>query len=358
MNAEPEVAGARDDVFRLYSTCKLVKGGAYSAIYDLDRRLLFRFDSAYYELFALIAGEGIGAGELDDMVPEVRERCLEAIAFLEEREVGRYLDRVSSACLSPLNERWDSPYSLLNALVDVDDAEPDWSRLISELDSLQCRSLQIRCFSSLMSIHDLRSVLDRVQGTSMSRVEFLVRWTPDWDKVDWPDLFERFRNLIGVRVHSAPRDQAIGGDLSPLLVGRLVAFQVASIDGAHHCGAISEGSLNIPSAGLYSELKSFNGCLNRKLSIRADGEICNCPSMRTGFGKDLGRIRDVVASEEFQRAWRLKKDDMLVCRQCEFRYVCTDCRAYLESDMSLAKPARCNYDPVSGTWSRFAELVA
>lgn len=341
---------SREDVFRFYSTCKLVKGGACSAIYDLERRRLYRFDTAYFSLFALAAGEGIAVSNFDEMDEGARARALAAIEFLKERELGRFMDRVSARYLMPLPGAWDRPEPIMNAVIDVDDMQPDWAAIVAELDALQCRTLQVRCFSSLMSRADVERVLERLQGSCISRVEFVVKWNPEWDPAVFPDLFECYRNLLSVRLHSAPRDEEFDGSFSPYLVGRRVRLQIAAIDGAHQCGSIREGSLNIPSAWLYSELKAHNGCLNRKVSIRADGEICNCPSMKTGFGKDLGRLRQVVASAEFQRAWHLKKDDMRVCRGCEFRYVCTDCRAYLERDHSLDKPARCNYDPATGKW--------
>jgi radical SAM protein with 4Fe4S-binding SPASM domain len=65
-------------------------------------------------------------------------------------------------------------------------------------------------------------------------------------------------------------------------------------------------------------------------------------------------MANTVASMDFQRFWRISKDHMEICRQCEFRYVCTDCRAYLESDVSRGKPARCSYDPSTGRWAAAA----
>lgn len=347
------------ETFRLYATCKLVEGGAYSAIYDLDRHLLFRFDSAYFGLFSLAASErGLSLADFEALDPEARARAEDAIEFLKVREVGRYMDPVSSALLVSMSEAWDSPHSIINAIIDVDSTEPDWPGVLSALDDLNCRGLQVRGFSSLLGVDEVRAALERLNGTRISRVDFVVKWQPAWDGIDWAGLFQDYRNLQAVRLHSAPRSQEINGEFAPSLIGRVVVFETRPITGADHCGAISRGTFGIPSTGLYTELKSFNGCLNRKVSIRADGEICNCPSMRATFGKDVGRLRDIVTSQEFQRPWRLGKDKLEVCRGCEFRYVCTDCRAYLESDISRGKPARCSYDPVTGSWEPAAARVA
>jgi hypothetical protein len=56
----------------------------------------------------------------------------------------------------------------------------------------------------------------------------------------------------------------------------------------------------------------------------------------------------------FRSAWHIKKDMIKKCRDCEFRYACTDCRAYLEDPQDiLSKPLKCGYDPYTGTWDNW-----
>jgi hypothetical protein len=49
--------------------------------------------------------------------------------------------------------------------------------------------------------------------------------------------------------------------------------------------------------------------------------------------------------------WSITQDPVEICRDCEFRYVCTDCRAYTRRPGAPAsKPAKCAYDPYTATW--------
>lgn len=338
------------DVFKLYSTCKLVKGGAFSAIYDLERRLLFRFETVYHDLFAAAATDGLNMGEIATFDARARENCLSAIAYLAERELGCFMDRVSSRYLIPQPERWDAPQPIVSSIVDVGQAELDWDTLAAALDKLQCVGLQVRGFGGELTPDYMEMILDRLHESTVSRIEILAKWSPQWDQVEWADVFERNRNLLRVRIHSAPAARRIGGRDSPFLVGRAVFFELEPIAGPAECGRITADTLLPPSPGLFTELRAHNGCLNRKVSIRADGQICNCPSLQSTYGKDLNKLHEIVASSAFQRAWHLKKDLFEVCSGCEFRYVCTDCRAHLGSDESLGKPALCGYDPASGSW--------
>jgi len=46
------------------------------------------------------------------------------------------------------------------------------------------------------------------------------------------------------------------------------------------------------------------------------------------------------------------KDSVKVCKDCEFRMVCSDCRAYLEiPDDILSKTLKCGYNPYNNQWS-------
>jgi len=344
---------AEQSVFRLYSSCRFVRGGAFSAIYDLTRRLLFRFPASFNAVFERCENEGLdlqGLGQISDLA---RDEVVSALDFLRERELGRFYDAVSAATLAPLRERWDAPYGLLSAIVDVDYKIPDWSAVLGALDRQSCRALQVRCFSDRMKPEQVELALRHLRDSGILRVEFLVNWSEPWNGDAWLGLFEAYRNLHVIRIFAAPEDK-VQPMVQPALRGRVARFETRLLTGPDDCGSIMPQSLAMPSTGLFSELKQFNGCLNRKLSIRSNGQICNCPAMARSFGDDLGKLDEIIASADFRAPWTIRKDEIEVCSGCEFRYVCTDCRAHLGDDLSRSKPARCGYDPVTGQWAESA----
>jgi len=135
-------------------------------------------------------------------------------------------------------------------------------------------------------------------------------------------------------------------------VQKEVLFTRQVIDSEKHCGVITPSYLNAPTVSNYVESRRFNGCLNRKISIDARGEIRSCPSMHRSFGSSRHRRLDVVIDDqEFTAVWAVSKDQIDVCRQCEFRYICSDCRAYVEDPGNAnSKPLKCGYDPATGEW--------
>ena len=45
------------------------------------------------------------------------------------------------------------------------------------------------------------------------------------------------------------------------------------------------------------------------------------------------------------------KDAIKICQDCEFRHICTDCRAYLDNPKDLySHPAKCTYNPYQAKW--------
>ena len=51
------------------------------------------------------------------------------------------------------------------------------------------------------------------------------------------------------------------------------------------------------------------------------------------------QLKSAIQTAAFQQVWAITKDKIDKCRDCEFRYVCTDCRAFLEEpDNEFSKP--------------------
>lgn len=75
--------------------------------------------------------------------------------------------------------------------------------------------------------------------------------------------------------------------------------------------------------------------------------------MQQSFGNISSvSLASVVNHPTLVQLGSITKDQIEVCRDCEFRYVCTDCRAYTrESGNLYSKPAKCSYDPYTATWS-------
>ena len=58
-----------------------------------------------------------------------------------------------------------------------------------------------------------------------------------------------------------------------------------------------------------------------------------------------------MKEDGFKSLWGIKKENIDVCKDCEFRHLCTDCRAIImEPENIFSQPAKCNYNPYLAKW--------
>lgn len=119
-----------------------------------------------------------------------------------------------------------------------------------------------------------------------------------------------------------------------------------------NCGNVSPFYFTV-NLSTYTESKHYNTCLNCKLSISGNGEIKHCPSMVENYGniKSIS-LEKVIDNKFFTNYGKITKDYINTCKECEFRYICTDCRAYLENPKDIySKPLKCGYNPYTNIWT-------
>lgn len=92
----------------------------------------------------------------------------------------------------------------------------------------------------------------------------------------------------------------------------------------------------------------FNPCLGHKVAIDTGGEIKSCLwSEKTHGNIKTDDLKDMIIRGKFDSYWEFTKSKIEICKDCELRYACDDCRVYAlnQSGRENAKPAYCDYDP-------------
>jgi radical SAM protein with 4Fe4S-binding SPASM domain len=105
--------------------------------------------------------------------------------------------------------------------------------------------------------------------------------------------------------------------------------------------------------------RSAHPCLYGKACISESGDIYPCVFSRNqivGNYLDSGDLQTILDDHKLRQIWRLTKDDISVCQDCEYRYVCFDCRPLSEgaadgfASYHTAPYPRCTYNPYTGEW--------
>lgn len=91
-----------------------------------------------------------------------------------------------------------------------------------------------------------------------------------------------------------------------------------------------------------------------KIAITPDGQAIPCIMAREEICGNIKKqsLKQIVQGIDLQKLRKLSKDNINVCQDCEYRYVCLDCRplAREETGNLYARGNNCLYDPYKGIW--------
>jgi SPASM domain peptide maturase of grasp-with-spasm system len=333
-------------VFKLFASCIPVQGARRSVVCDLQRGAFRLIPNGLYEILTEHRGQPTDAiktaydHEFDLEIDEYFQ-------FLLDNELGFWCDEPEQ--FPDLDLTWDAPGRITNALIDVDaGSRHDFPGLLQQLDSLGCTALEVRFFSPC-TLEALREVLEASRNGRLRSVQLLFPHSNDISEEALDRLCADHPRLSGMVVHSAPENRKRKAPGSAVTLH----YRAAVIDSPSCCGEVHPGYF-VTNIGHFTEAQSHNTCLNRKLAIDARGEIKNCPSLQRSFGNaDRDTLAGALAQPGFRALWTINKDQIEVCQDCEFRYICTDCRAYVANPGDLySKPRKCGYDPYTAQWQR------
>ena len=289
--------------------------------------------------------------KLDKILAEVDAKTqniiIEYIEFLISNDLAVLLDFDELSQYPPVSLNWDYPSVITNAIIDHGSwCDSNLNSFISQLDQLGCFNLQVRCYSP-QTLEYWINFIEMFQNYRITTIEFILKYDDTFQNMEAFSKFFTNPRVRNIQVHSTPLEKI--NELKNK-VSKVYYWEYELSDEAN-CGEICPQYFSVNFSNFTESLK-FNTCLNRKISVDKNGTIKNCPSMRYGFGQvNTTTILEVLHTPRFQALWNIKKDEIEVCKDCEFRYMCTDCRAYVtEPDNLFSKPAKCGYNPYEAKW--------
>ncbi|MGB3468734.1 MAG: grasp-with-spasm system SPASM domain peptide maturase [Cyclobacteriaceae bacterium] len=340
--------------FKLFACCIPVKGATKSLLCDLQRNSYCEIPNSLYTILTDFQKNTFGelVAQFDD-----EETLLEYFNFLVSNEFGFFTTKPD--LFPELTREWYHPSVITNAIVDTDDrSRHDYLRIFENLDKVGCVDLQMRFFGRGISNEELDKLLRLLSGSSIATVELILPFSDSFSEEAIKEICHQHQRVGKITFYRAPEEKftkVYGGDPSHLFAQIFFTKQV--IDSHAHCGQIDPWYFILSTKG-FMESQQHNSCLNRKVGISPDGEIRNCPSLPDAYGNiNEISILEAISKKDFTKLWFIHKDEINVCMDCEFRHMCTDCRAFLSDPEDLySKPAKCGYDPYKGVWTAENDL--
>lgn len=334
----------KESHFILYPCCTLVKGYKKAVICDLQRNDIYRIPLSLYSLFEL-SDNHIDISKLYAEFGHDAEEwniLSQYFIFLRENDLGTFYNeqiKFKKIDTSVLFE----PRLITNCIIDVTPkSKHPWQKISEQLNEIRCESLALRYFGEF-STNEIVEHLLFLNDSVLRSIEIQKKALSN--KKDELKSIEIFRNtnfrLTKAFLFSCNINSSIYSD------DFTVIFSKENIIDASSCGCISDYYCSAQTQ-FYIEALHYNTCLYKKISIDINGNIKNCPSMEISYGNinEKTSLENIAKLAEFQKIGMIKKDDIEVCCNCELRYVCQDCRAYIKNSNNIySKPSKCNYNP-------------
>lgn len=332
--------------FKIFASNRIVSGPTRSLVVDTNRQSMQLIPNSLASLVLRYDGKETIADILEKYEPADQETIKEYFTFLLDKEIIFLTN--SPGQFPDLDLSWDYPAHISNAIIEFNpELLNNYKELVSELDQLLCNYLELRIFTPC-KLQELNSFLSLFKESTILSMQIIMNEIADWKIEDYQKLLDEFPRIDGFAIYNSSHET--NAEENP----KLVFFK--SPVGNHSCGAVSN-TFFVANVQAFTEALQFNTCLNRKVGIDGEGNIKNCPSLMQSYGNiKEQKLGDITARADFQKVWSVNKDKINICRDCEFRYVCTDCRAFVEDPADdFSKPLKCGYDPYTGQWSEWSE---
>ncbi|MDP1843750.1 MAG: grasp-with-spasm system SPASM domain peptide maturase [Sediminibacterium sp.] len=329
----------------LFNNTKITKGSKRSLICDTYKQVYFVMpNSVIYFL------DSLNNNSIESLIrkfPENEKVINDYINFFISNKLGFLThEKLKNQFVKP-NDDFESTSTITNSIIEVSKlTKPYLKRILFQLFELGCCHIELRFLLKFSNadIQILKKILIlfpqisfQIIGLANINIHIKV----------WDTLLKGNKNFASLLLFNFNTDLLNRNNCPDKFF-----FSESTSFSRKNCGLIESGYFTI-NENHFNESLSFNSCLNKKISIDEFGDVKNCPSMSHSFGNIFKlNLLEIVQKKEFLKYWYIKKDNIEVCNICEFRNICTDCRAYLQTPSNIfSKPLKCGYDPTTAVWN-------
>ncbi|MFC3160692.1 SPASM domain peptide maturase, grasp-with-spasm system [Chryseobacterium arachidis] len=336
--------------FNLFSDILITKGASRILISDLQRNISEVFPLEFFHVI-----EELKTKSIEQILSryDIESKLLfeEYIEFFLEEEYGFISYNDWDKNFVPYSFSHHEPSKINNIFLELDDFSI-FEKIKQSIENLGVQYLSI-CSSRKILIKEILEIESIFDGTSLEGIEIYCPYHEEINDNSLKALdksFKRIYNLVfyncNVKFHDFNEDSVFNFTEDNLNIKK--------------CGIVDLKyfSTNIPKI---IESKNYNSCLFKKVGIDSEGNIKNCPAFEESYGNIYkNSLEDIVKIQGFKKYWNITKNEIEICKDCEFRYICTDCRAYTEKThinkdgLDISKPLKCGYNPYTGEWEEWS----
>jgi SPASM domain peptide maturase of grasp-with-spasm system len=334
-------------ILKLYSDVKLVSGAKNALLIDIRRGHYYSIPNSFCELYYKF--EGYSIENIKEFLDDTEfKNFLDFYNFLHEYEFINL--HFEEGIFIEINENITFYKKISNAIIECNQ-ELNIIPSIIDLIEIGCEDFQFRFYNET-DIKFVEHIISSIYGLERISVEIILKYSKEYSNENYIDFYNKYPIIGRFILHTSDENIIIYKKINSV---DLIYKTKDVINSKMHCGFIYPDIFNV-SLEQYIENLSKNSCLNNKISIDSIGNVKNCPSLPEIFGNIKSEnIKQIINNKKIDNIWSINKDLIQICKDCEFRYICSDCRAYTEDPEDIySKPLKCGYNPYTCEWEEWS----
>ncbi len=331
----------------MFSCCHFIKGANRSLLLDTQRDSYYIVPNSMPDFIASVADLDFdhALSEYDHGNCEI---AMQYVNFLLKNDLAFFCDsHAEAAAFIAMPLSWEYPSELTNMVIEL--SNPHYiPAIIQCIGNNFIPTIHVVIYSQVANVEQLQGIILPFHQLSNKSIQISFE---NKEQIDAEQLSSFCHNHPKIELIIAFNSSV---ETSLNMYDCSVIFTKQSEFGKTACGTFHLEYFNT-NVRHFTESLQHNTCLNRKISIDTSGDIKNCPSMTESFGNIWDtKLLEAIKKTGFRKYWNLTKDQIAICKDCEFRHICTDCRAYLEEPEDIfSKPLKCGYDPYKNEWANW-----
>lgn len=339
--------------FNLFSNIMITKGASRILISDLQRHFSGLYPLEFYHIIEELKSKSI-ENILENYDTESQKFIHEYIDLLLEKEYGFITEGDWDSHFPPLSYKYHEPNDISNIFIEISSTSV-LNKIKQSVENLGVKHLVIYCDKKL-SVKEFQDIDSQFKGSVLNGIEIFSPFHNDVNETFINSLNQTLNRVYSLVFYSCSKIPFKSGDI--FRFGLQFSKENLKI---YSCGKVDLKYFNT-NISKVSEAINYNSCLHKKIGIDINGNIKNCPLMADDFGNiNNTSLENALTNPRFRKYWNVTKDNIEICKDCEFRYICTDCRAYTERShinsegLDTSRPLKCGYDPYTGKWETWSK---
>jgi len=323
--------------FCLYEDCKIVLGYNRAMIYDFGR-------NEYYPIpisLAKIINKYNKKQSIDYVVnkyqKEYRKTIKEYFDFLFTKE--SIFQTETPELYLELSLEYDT-YSIINTIILEYSVLIDLKKLESLINSLNVEEIELK----ISNISDLDIVLSKLNTSKLASIVLVIKYSKQLSKFFFLNLKHKYKKITQIIIYLAPFDKFYY--LEEYKITK-VSFIKTSLSFFDNLVRPSIFRVNI---NFFTEALKYNSYYHNKLFIDSSGYIIDSFTKRKRL-KNLLEIKDYLRLDKINVLSFINKDNISICKDCEYRYMCVDPRIPKQNkEKKWYSENDCGYNPYIAKW--------